>query len=137
MPLQMTASIPNEPIRVTGSFLKIDTQLTNITDSPLEVVTARVGADISVLKDGVVVRPAGGKRPAGTGFTLAPGARRTYKSMVHLGYPKPGSFSAIHPLAPGIYQLYAVQCFVPVSTHGLDRNLAFYVRGGPWDIQIG
>jgi hypothetical protein len=73
VPLQMTASVPDEPIKITGPFLQIDTQLTNITDSPLELRTARAGADISVVKDGVVLRPPGGKRDANIRFTLAPG----------------------------------------------------------------
>lgn len=134
-PLLLTALIPNEPIRATDAGMQIDTQLTNITDSPLELRTMRSGADVYVVKDGVVVRPPGGMRPAATSFTLAPGASRTYESGVNLGYPT-GTFSEIHPLAPGTYQLYAAQRFTPVV---LDPELerAFYVHGGPWDIQIG
>ncbi|WP_133806151.1 hypothetical protein [Kribbella caucasensis] len=134
-PLLITASIPKVPISVTDSFLKIDTQLTNITDSPLELVTMRDGADMYVVKDDVVLRGPGGKRPAGAIFTLAPGTSRTYKSTVNLGYPNDPS-GEIQPLAPGSYQLYAVQRFIPWPPEG-DPNLAFYVRGGPWDIQVG
>jgi hypothetical protein len=136
VPLQMTASIPNEPIRVTGAFLEIDTQLTNITGSPLELLTARFGADISVVAEGVVVRPPAFRRDAGRIFTLAQGASWAYKSSVNLGYPNEPS-GEIHPLAPGTYQLYAVQYFTPVSTHGYDSGRAFEAHGGPWDIHIG
>jgi hypothetical protein len=86
-----------------------------------------------VVKDGVVARGPGGKRPAGVVFSLAPGASRAYKSTVNLGYPNEPS-GKIHPLPPGTYQLYAVQEFIKPEP---DRNLLFYVRGGPWDIQIG
>jgi hypothetical protein len=137
VPLQMTASVPDEPIKITGPFLQIDTQLTNITDSLLELRTARAGADISVVKDGVVLRPPGRKRDASIRFTLAPGASWVYKSTINLGYPDPASFSAIHPLAPGTHELYAVQRFTPVSAHVLDTRRAFDVHGGPWDVQIG
>jgi hypothetical protein len=133
-PLLMTASIPNEPIRGTDAGLQIETRLTNVTDSPLELRTMRSGADISVVQDGVVIRPPGGKRPAATRFTLAPGASRTYESTVNLGYPT-GTFSEIHPLAPGTYQLYAVQRFTP-ATPEPELERAFSVHGGPWDIQI-
>jgi hypothetical protein len=84
-----------------------------------------------------VLRPPGGKRDSATRFTLASRARRTYKSTINLGYPDPASFTEIHPLTPGTYQLYAVQHFTPVPAHGLDVNDAFDVHGGPWDIQIG
>jgi hypothetical protein len=109
----MTASIPNEPIRVTGAFLEIDTQLTNITGSPVEL-TARPGADISVVREGVVVRPPAFQHDVGARFTLAPGASWAYKSPVNLGYPNEPS-GKIHPLAPGTYQLYAVQHFIPAT----------------------
>jgi hypothetical protein len=120
VPLQMTASIPNEPIRVTGPFLQIDTQLTNITGSPLEL-TARPGADISVVREDVVVRPPAFQHDVGSIFTLAPGASWAYKSPVNLGYPHEPS-GEIQPLAPGAYQLYAVQHFIPAISRQRPRR---------------
>ncbi|ONI68287.1 hypothetical protein BWI15_35300 [Kribbella sp. ALI-6-A] len=136
MPLRMTASIPDGPIRVTGAFLAIETRITNVGGSLLRLSTAWFGAELSVLSEGVVVRPPGYRPDMGRTITLEPGESFTYESSVNLGYPNEPS-GQIYPLEPGTYQLYAVQSFKPMLEDGFSSEPAFEVHGGPWDVHIG
>ncbi|WP_432942916.1 hypothetical protein ACQPXM_38480 [Kribbella sp. CA-253562] len=136
VPLRMTASIPDEPIRVTGAFLAIETRVTNVSGSPVRLLTAAFGAEISVLAGGVVVRPPGYRPDMGRMLALEPGESFVYESSVNVGYPNESS-GPIHPLEPGTYQLHAVQSFNPMLEDGFSPEPAFEVHGGPWDLRIG
>jgi hypothetical protein len=136
VPLRMTASIPDGPIRVSGAFLGIETRVTNDSGSLLRLLTAGFGADISVLSGGVVVRPPGYRPDLGRMITLEPGESFAYESSVNVGYPDESS-GPIYPLEPGIYQLRAVQSFKPMLEDGDSPEPAFEVHGGPWDVHIG
>jgi hypothetical protein len=136
VPLRMTVSIPDGPIRVSGAFLAIETRVTDDGDSPLRLLTARFGADISVLSGDVVVRPPGYRPDLGRMLVLEAGETFTYESSVNVGYPNESS-GPVYSLEPGTYQLRAVQSFRPMVEDGFSSEPAFEVHGGPWDLRLG
>jgi hypothetical protein len=103
----------------------------NLSDSAVRVITLRNGARMAITKDGTVVASPGGVRPAGSTYTIEPGATHDYKSTINLI-----SCDANSALAPGHYQLHALQPFTFLHKD-LNRGPTILVSGGPWDIEIG
>jgi uncharacterized protein affecting Mg2+/Co2+ transport len=130
LPLQLTASLPTTPLRASDepSFTQIDMSVRNLSDSAVQVRTYRRGARLAITKDGTVIADSSGIRPAGTQYTIQPGEAHAYKSTLNLA-----ACNADSGLAPGHYQLHALQTFTFVDE---DSEPTIHVYGGPWDLEI-
>jgi hypothetical protein len=136
LPLQITAAVPEGPLSANVPYAQIEMTVTNTSSSGFAIRTYRSGADLTVVKDGIVVRPPAGKRDVATRFTLEAGATHTYPSHLNMLRCDPADSSIPgQALEPGRYQLYAVQHFSIEGKDGQDVS-RFDVQGGPWDIQI-
>ena len=131
LPLQLAASVPT-PLSATDSpaFMQINMSVKNLSDSAVQVLTAKYGARMAITKDGIVVAGPGGARPVGSGYTIEPGATHAYRSTVNLV-----SCDSDSGLAPGHYQLHALQTFT-FTDKELNTGQMILVYGGPWDIEI-
>jgi hypothetical protein len=133
LPLQLTASLPTTPLRATGkpAFTQIDMSVRNLSDSAVQVTTSWNGARMAITKDGTVVASPGGERPVARTYTIEAGATRDYKSTLNLV-----SCDTNTGLAPGRYQLHALQIFT-LNDKDLNTGPPILVPGGPWDIEVG
>jgi hypothetical protein len=135
LPLQLIASPPAMPIRATDDLLlvQIDIAVKNVSDGALKVMTGE-GAVMAITKDGTVVASPAAMRAKGYKYTIEAGAVHDYKSTINLRSCDPKAESKA--LAPGKYQLHALQTFILLDK---DRNnrTTIVVVGGPWDIEIG
>lgn len=132
-PLQLIASLPTAPLSATDkpSFAPIDMSVRNISDSAVQVMTFRSGARMAITKDdGTVVASPGGVRAAASTYTIAPRATHDYQSTINLV-----SCDTSSGLAPGHYQLHALQSFTFLRKD-LTSGPTIFVYGGPWDIEI-
>jgi hypothetical protein len=110
--------------------------VTNTSSSEFTIRTYRSGAYLTIVKDGIVVRPPAGKRDVAVRFTLEASSARTYPSSLNMLRCDPADSSIPgQALEPGRYQLYAVQPFSITGESG-QKEAVLDVQGGPWDIQI-
>ena len=136
LPLQITATVPDEPLSANDPYPQIEMTVTNTSSSEFTIRTYRSGAYLTIVKDGIVVRPSAGKRDVAVRFTLEAGAMRTYPSNLNMLRCDPADSSIPgQALEPGRYQLYVVQPFSIEGKGGQDES-RFDVQGGPWDIRI-
>ena len=91
------------------------------------------GAPMAITRNGVIVARPDGVRPKGNSYTIEPGATHDYKSTLNLRSCDP----ALGPLAPGHYQLHALQTFILFVDEDMNRGPTILVPGGPWEIEIG
>jgi hypothetical protein len=134
--LQITVAVPEGPLSANDPHPQIEMTVKNTSSSGFRISTYRSGAFLTIVKDGIVVRPPGGKRDVAIRFTLEAGATRTYLSPVNMLRCDPAdNSSAAVPLEPGMYQLYAVQHFF-IHGAGGEQEASLDVQGGPWDIQV-
>jgi hypothetical protein len=134
LPLQLTAALPTNPLRVVVGdvpFAQVDMSVRNVSVSALQVMTSK-GALMALTSDGVVVANPDGVRTKGYIYTIEPDATHDYKSTINLRGCDPTSGR----LAPGRYQLHALQMFI-FFDEDLNRKPMILVPGGPWEIEIG
>jgi hypothetical protein len=108
LPLQISAAVPDEPLAANDPYPQIEMTVTNTSCSEFRIRTYRSGAYLTIIKDGIVVRPPAGKRDVAVRFTLEAGAMRTYPSNLNMLRCDPAN-SSIRPSA-GAGKVPALRC---------------------------
>lgn len=133
LPLELVAAMPLRLREADNpGYAFVDLSVRNRSPAAVSVLTSRSGARMAICKDGVVVASPGGSRAAGAVYTIAAGEVRDHRATVGLI-----GCSSKQRLAPGGYQLHALQQFMLLVGRDGVPGKSMLVYGGPWDIEVG